>query len=131
MKSLAFSVVAFFSPVVALAAAASTDFTPFEEFVSSLGVIINMLIPIAVALAVLLFFWGLATYIFASGDPGQRESGREKMIWGVIALFIIVSIWGIVGWIGSILGIGQGGTAPVPGVATTAGEDGEPPESIL
>jgi undecaprenyl pyrophosphate phosphatase UppP len=129
MKSLVLTVVAFFAPVLVLAQA--TNFTPIETALNSVRNIINIAIPIAVALAVLFFFWGLATYILnASGDPGKREEGRTRMIWGVIALFIIVSIWGIVGFLGGLLGIGQGGSAPVPGVADEQGGAGENPTQI-
>lgn len=129
MKSLVLTVVAFLAPVFVLAQ--TVDFQPIETALDDVRGIVDIAIPIAIALAVLFFFWGLAVYILnASGDPGKREEGRTRMIWGVIALFIIVSIWGIVGFLGSLLGIGQGGTAPVPGVADTQGGPGEDPSII-
>lgn len=117
MKTIVFSVVSFFVPALALAQA--VNFTPIENALIAIRGIVSIAIPIAVALAVLFFFWGLALYVLAAGDSGKREEGRNKMIWGVIALFVIVSIWGIVGFLGGLLGIGQGGTAPVPGVNNT------------
>ncbi len=77
--------------------------------------LINVAIPLAVACAVLFFFWGMALYILRD-DPRTREEGRGKMLWGVIAIFVIVSIWGIVGFFGRILDIGQGGIGAVPGI---------------
>jgi len=128
MKSLALTVVSFLAPALVLAQ--TTNFTPIQDALNSIRNIVNVAIPIAVALAVLFFFWGLATYILASGDTGKREEGRTKMIYGVIALFVIVSIWGIVGFLGGLLGIGQGGTAPVPGVAEEQGGEGTNPSAL-
>lgn len=55
------------------------------------------LIPILVGLAVVLFFWGLVKYLWSiTGDTKEHEEGRQIMVWGVIAIFVMVSIWGIV-----------------------------------
>ena len=58
---------------------------------------VQTLTVLAVALALLFFFWGLAQFILKSGDAASHEEGKNKMVWGVIALFVMVSIWGIVG----------------------------------
>jgi len=52
--------------------------------------------PIVVALALLYFFWGLASYILKSGDDEGQKKARNTMIWGILALFIMVSVWGII-----------------------------------
>ena len=40
------------------------------------------------------------------------------MIWGVIALFVMVSVWGLVGFIGNAIGVtpGAAGTPTIPTV---------------
>ena len=59
--------------------------------------IIRTLITIAVAVALLAFFWGLARFIFkVGGDEKAVEQGKALMKWGLIALFVIVSVWGII-----------------------------------
>ncbi len=60
------------------------------------GDLINLATPIVVALALLYFFWGLATFVLNSGNKDKRDEGRNIMIWGIIALFVMVSVWGIV-----------------------------------
>lgn len=89
---------------------------PLFTLIGQVHLLIKALLPIAVGLALLFFFWGLAVFILRSGDEKAQEEGRRKMIWGVLALFVIVSIWGIIGFFGTLLGIGWGGTGPVPGV---------------
>jgi len=78
--------------------------------------LINTLTPIVVALALLYFFWGLAKYILSSGDEAEKDKGKNMMIWGIIALFVMVSVWGIVGLLGNTLGIQQGGNINIPTV---------------
>jgi fumarate reductase subunit D len=79
--------------------------------------IISALTPIVIALALLYFFWGLAKYILAAGSEEAKESGKNIMIWGIIALFVMVSVWGIIRILGDTLGIDQGGNLDdVPGV---------------
>ena len=72
--------------------------------------VIDKLIPILIALAFLVFVWGLIVFIMQSGDERAVAEGRRKMVWGVLALFVIVSIWGIIsllqGWIGADSDIG-------------------------
>lgn len=58
--------------------------------------VFDALIPIFVALALIYFIYGLAQYILKAGDEDGRRGARDTMIWGVIALFVIVSIWGLV-----------------------------------
>lgn len=65
--------------------------------VQTVGEIFGLLIPIFVVLAVIYFIYGLAQYILKAGDEDGRRGARDTMIWGVIALFVIVSIWGLVG----------------------------------
>ena len=83
-----------------------------------IGNIIGALTPIVVALALLYFFWGLAKYILAAGDEAKKDEGKNIMIWGVIALFVMVSIWGIIGLLGETFGIDPGGVIEIPSVET-------------
>jgi len=38
------------------------------------------------------------------------------MIWGLVALFVMVSVWGLVRFIGDAVGVDQGGDIEVPTV---------------
>jgi hypothetical protein len=93
-----------------------------QSMLSQIGNLINLATPIIAALALLYFFWGLATYILAAGDEESKSKGRNIMIWGIIALFVIVSIWGLVGALGRTFGIQQGqDSGNIPGVTDTGG----------
>lgn len=66
----------------------------------------DVLVPIAFALCLLYFFWGVAKYIRSgAGSEKAVEDGRRIMIWGIIGLFLASAIWGIIFFIRDELGI--------------------------
>ena len=68
--------------------------------------IVKMFIPIIFGLAVLYFFWGMGQFILNdAGNDKTRADGKQKMLWGVIALFVMASITGIIVFIGDSIGI--------------------------
>ncbi len=67
----------------------------FSSAIQSIIGIINMLVGVLAALALVVFFIGLVRYIKDSGDAKGHAEGRERIIWSLIALFILFSIWGI------------------------------------
>lgn len=106
------------SAVVAVAAMpfiASAQMQGIKGLMLAVGNIVNLLIPMAAALALLYFFWGLGRFILKSGDAGSHEEGRNMMIWGIVALFVIVSVWGLVGFIQDAFLISDIQVIPTPG----------------
>ena len=101
MKKLAIFVSSILLPVATFAA--DTNLSNFQQMANGLAGIVSTLIPVAFGLAILFFFWGLATYII--GKDQDKEVAKKRMLWGVIAIFIMASIWGIVNFIGSSFGI--------------------------
>jgi hypothetical protein len=67
------------------------------ELINSAGNLVDETSKIIIALAVLVFFWGLAKFVFRiGGDEKAVDEGKRIMIWGLVALFVLVSIWGLV-----------------------------------
>jgi len=87
-----------------------------ENIVEAIGNLVRLATPIVVGLALLAFFWGLVKFIFSAGDEDARKDAKHLMIWSVIALFIMISIVGIINFIGNALDIDQGGDLDVPSV---------------
>ncbi len=58
--------------------------------------ILNYIIPFLIAVAVVIFLVGVVKYISAAGDEEKRKSGRETMMWGIVGLFVMVAVWGLV-----------------------------------
>lgn len=76
--------------------------------------IVSALVPFMLTLAVLFFLWGLAKFVLAAGDEGARESGRSIMIWGVIAITVMVSLWGLVTLLQTIFNIDTSSSYTAP-----------------
>jgi hypothetical protein len=76
--------------------------------------ILALAVPILITLAIIGFFWGLVKYLW--GGAQGAEEGKNIMIWGVIALFVMVSVYGLIQLLGGTFGINQGGTLIVPQV---------------
>ncbi|MBN2094019.1 MAG: hypothetical protein JW740_01460 [Candidatus Zambryskibacteria bacterium] len=70
------------------------------------------LIPIAFTLALLLFFWGVVKYIWSVGT--EKEQGKKVMVWGIVALFVMSSVWGLVAFLRIELNIGSEQNMPIP-----------------
>lgn len=66
-----------------------------RQLIQMVGGIVQALIPIVIGLAVLVFLWGVLNYVIKSDDPGKKEA-KDFMLWGIIALFVMVSVWGLV-----------------------------------
>lgn len=72
---------------------------------NSIYTIVVYLIRISFSLAVLFFFWGIAKFILAAGDEKKIDEGKRMMFWGVIALFVMASIGGIISLLQGTLGV--------------------------
>ncbi|NBD74155.1 hypothetical protein GVX82_03910 [Patescibacteria group bacterium] len=81
------------------------DFSYLNALSFETASVIGILIILTSAVALLLFLWGLALFIFQAGSDDARARGRLLMFWGVIALFVLVSIWAIVALVRSFFGI--------------------------
>ena len=67
-------------------------------------VIINPLIILLFALAVVYFLYGLARYLLSPENEEIRKSSKSHMLWGIIGMFIMVSVFGIMTLILTTLG---------------------------
>lgn len=68
------------------------------DLINAFGDLVGLAIPIVGSLALLGFFWGLAKYIFSQGNETSKIEGKKVMVYGLIALFVMFSVWGIIGF---------------------------------
>lgn len=110
MKKSLFVLGSFLAPVILFAQTSNTS-KDVGGLVKLVGDLTSMLIPIASMLAILFFFYGLAIYIYKAGDTESAAEGKSIMIWGILALFVMTSIYGIIGFLQRSTGADQGGQA--------------------
>ncbi len=80
--------------------------TKLEDVFTKFGELISILTPVVVALALLAFFWGLAMYVLHfTGDDKDKKKGREMMVYGLVVLFVMISVWGIVNILQNTFGL--------------------------
>ncbi len=78
---------------------------------------IGAVIPALAGLALALFIWGGVVMLASPGSDESRKEGRTRMLWGLIALFVLVSVWGLVQLVQVLFGVGGTQvTPPLPGV---------------
>ncbi|XKT75110.1 MAG: hypothetical protein ACJKSS_03035 [Patescibacteria group bacterium UBA2103] len=74
------------------------------------------LVPLVFALALIVFVWGLFTsFILGGTSEDKRKEGQQLMLWGIIAFFVMVSVWGLVNILVGTFGL-EGETITPPEV---------------
>lgn len=68
----------------------------FVSLVALLMQYVAMLIPFVVALTVLVFLWGIFKLVFSGDSDAAVTEGKKFMTWGIVSLFVMVSVWGLV-----------------------------------
>ena len=82
-----FTVLAF--PAIALAAPRT-----FGELANLLVLILDNATTVLIVLGIVVYFWGISTNILKFSEEGG-ETVKRYFFWGIIVLFVMVSIWGI------------------------------------
>ena len=71
-----------------------------------IGLLNTVVVPVIFALAFLAFVWGMVNYFFFNaGDETKRAEGRAFILWGLLGMVILFSVWGFVNLLLSTLGI--------------------------
>lgn len=103
---------------VPLLAAAQTgiDTTRIQQYSTGIvGVINNILVPVLMAIAFIVFLWGVYKYfILGATEEKSREDGRKFTLWGIIGFVVILSLWAFVNLIRGTFGLDNNATAPLP-----------------
>ncbi len=111
MKKIAYAS-AFLFLVPFIAAAAGPKFEIFFESISAIRSLLNAVIPVLIGVALIVFFWGLIQYI----RKPEAEQGKKIMIAGLVGLFVMVSVWGIIRLMQNIAGTEDTTALPAPTV---------------
>ncbi|OGC88307.1 hypothetical protein A2419_00390 [Candidatus Adlerbacteria bacterium RIFOXYC1_FULL_48_26] len=65
--------------------------------------LLNSLTGLFLTVAIIAFFWGLVRYIYYAGDVKGRKKGRDTIVWGLIGLFVVVALAGILEFLKGVL----------------------------
>ncbi len=67
-------------------------------------VIVVAVIPLIFTLAFLVFLWGVLRFMYAS-ESKDKEAAKSFIWWGLVGLFVMVSVWGILRILSDTLGL--------------------------
>lgn len=95
------------SPVMAMAQTVGTfNGEYFTSMSTTFATIIGNLIPAFMGLGFIAFFWFLFHYITSSGEDKVKQ--KAGLMWSVIAIVIMISIFGLASLLQNIFGTGAG-----------------------
>ncbi|MCX6731514.1 MAG: hypothetical protein NTX55_00815 [Candidatus Parcubacteria bacterium] len=57
--------------------------------------IVNPIIGLMIAIGVIVFLFGVVEFIAGSASDEKRSTGKRHIIWGIIGLFIAISVLGL------------------------------------
>ncbi len=111
MKRILASALVGVFPVIALA-----QYNPGQGITGLFGLVgswLNLAVPLLISIAVVYFIYNVFMYTIA-GDEEKKAKAKGGMIWGIVGIFIMVSVWGLVAILQSTFG--------TSGVSTTIGD---------
>jgi len=74
-------------------AQALTDINSVAAKAKNLG---DLVVGLAISLAVVWIIINIIRYLIAGNSDDKRKEGGKAILYGVVALFVILSIWGLV-----------------------------------
>jgi len=80
------------------AGAAFAQVSNFKELVSQIVTLLDTATIVLLALAVAFFFYGIVRNMMgmANKTPEKQKEFSDAMVWGIIIIFVMVSLWGII-----------------------------------
>lgn len=94
------ALIAVFVPAIA-SAQPVTDFNSLSFKLSNIG---NTIIGLLIALAVIWIIFNVIRYIISADDPEKRKGFGVAILWSIVGLFVILSIWGLVAILSNTFG---------------------------
>ncbi len=88
-----------FLPLAALAATV-------QDVLNTTDRVLQQVIPILLLVGTIVFLWGVITYLTAGPDEEKQAYGKYLIVYGLVGLFIMVAIWGIVRVLTQTFGVG-------------------------
>jgi len=78
---------------------------PWARFSAALSAfILNPIIVLLFAAALVIFLYGVVEFLGNPEDTSKKEAGRSHMLWGVVGLFIMMSVFTIMRIISNTIG---------------------------
>lgn len=70
--------------------------TTFAGLLNRINLVLNTIVPFLVGIAVFIVIWGVFKYIASAAEEEKRVEARAFIVWGIVGIFAMVSVWGFV-----------------------------------
>ncbi len=58
--------------------------------------VLNQIIQLLMIVATVVFLWGIIQYVIAGDSEDKLQKAKDYIIYGILGLFVMVAMWGIV-----------------------------------
>jgi len=82
--------------------------TTIDNILMKIKDLLDLVLPILFVIALIWFIWSLIEFLMSNTEDGRKDA-RQKMIYGIIVLFVIVAVFGIIDVVAATFGIQGGG----------------------
>jgi len=89
------SLIAVFAPLMASAQSLSA-LNNINDVSDRFTSILNTATVLIVSVAVIWIIINVVIYLVGGKDSEKRHEGLMRIVWGIVGLFVIISIWGLV-----------------------------------
>ena len=103
MRKILASVLVGAAPMIALAQLSTVPQAGIGGLFTLLGNFLGRAVPLIISLAVVWFLFQVFRYAVA-GNEEDKAKAKTQMIWGIVGIFVMVSVWGLVAILQSTFG---------------------------
>ena len=82
-------------------------FAQANDLLANTNRVLLSVIPVLMVLATVVFLWGVVMYVIAGGDEEKLGRAKGYIVAGIIGLFVMLAVWGIVNALAGTLGLTQ------------------------
>ena len=94
-------------PVMVLAQDQLNSVTNADTLITKIDDLVNSAVWLFISLAVLFIIWNAVMFIIKAGTD-DRKKYQSAVLWGIVGLFVILSIWGLVYILSNTLSVDNG-----------------------
>lgn len=95
-------------PPAQVATGCSRKMSDLKELLNFPVCIINRyIIPLFITVALALFIFGIVRYIANADDPSEHKKMRDFVLWSLLAIFVILSVWAIIYFFANSIPLGK------------------------
>ena len=92
-------------PFIHIARAIASPQYPIQTIITRTTDVVRQIVVAVFVLAVVVFAWGIVKMISAAGNTEKIKQAKGIIWWGIIGMFVLATIGGIIAFLQSELGI--------------------------